>query len=742
MFNERPLFTKADTRSPLPVAEAWLTRHPRLTIVLLLLATLGPFANKAVHTDDALFVWSAQWIQQHPLDFYGGLVNWWVSDVPMWVANWNPPLVAYLLAGIGTLLGWNEWALHLAGWLMAGLAAAGIFALAQRWCQRPLLATAIAIFTPAFLVSASTLMCDVPMLALWIWAVVLWEKALAEGTDRRLFLAAGWLAGLAVLTKYSALTLLPLLPLLALLRTRRVGWWLVGLAVPAMLVAGYEWLTWHQYGQGLVAAASYHARSFRPGFPGGFKATILVGLAFAGGSTLPVLLFAPWLWRSRDLLFGGTVLLGGWLALMAGWEKLGLSENAPLLKHPGYLLQVMVMVAGGIHLVLLAAVSSWRRPDAVSLSLLAWIGSVLFFAIIVNWLINARSFLPLVPAVAILVVRALETTPGKLAGNFWPLSPLAASVAVAAGLVAADCQVANLERQTAQKIVTQYKPAGHQLWFCGHGAFQYYMQQLGGQPVDVTRSLLQPGDVLVMPQLGYGLSSLPFGSVGWLGHVSYKPSVWLNLSGATTNSAAGFYGANWGPVPFSLGGAPGQTYYVVKVFYRLQMDSQPNNLPRGRVDDVPSIPHISCTVQDSIMFPGQPVAAGELQQAAQNQADGKVTEAISHYREALKLDADNVQALTQLAWILATTGDRSLRDGTEALQLAGRAVRLSEGRSPMAYGVLAAAYAETGQFPEAINQCRIAATFAHLTGQTAVAQQNAQLFDYYAAGKTAETASQ
>ena len=142
------------------------------------------------------------------------------------------------------------------------------------------------------------------------------------------------------------------------------------------------------------------------------------------------------------------------------------------------------------------------------------------------------------------------------------------------------------------------------------------------------------------------------------------------------------------------------------------------------------------------MFPGQPVAAGELQQAAQNQADGKVTEAISHYREALKLDADNVQALTQLAWILATTGDRSLRDGTEALQLAGRAVRLSEGRSPMTYGVLAAAYAETGQFPEAINQCRIAATFAHLTGQTAVAQQNAQLFDYYAAGKTAETASQ
>jgi len=742
MFNERPLFTKADTRSPLHEAGGWFTRHPRLTLGLLLLAALGPFLNKAVHTDDALFVWSAQWIQQHPGDFYGGTVNWWVSDVPMWVANWNPPLLAYLLAGVGTVLGWHEWALHLGGLLMAGLATAGIYALAQRWCQRPLLATVIAIFTPAFLVSASTLMCDVPMLAFWVWAVVLWEKAMAEGMDPRLFLGAGLLAGLAVLTKYSAISLLPLLPLLTLLRTRRSGWWLAGLVVPVVMVGGYEWLTGHQYGQGLLAAASYHARSFRPGFPGGVKATIPIGLAFAGGSTLPVLLMAPCFWRPRALVAGAVVLTGGWLLLFTGWESLGMSENATMLKSAGYLLQVTLLVAGGVHLFLLAAVNAWKRRDPVAIVLLVWTGSVLFFAILVNWLINARSFLPLVPAVAILATRALENAPGRMAGGFCPVAPLLASAVVAVGLVAADCQVANLERETAGKIIVQFKPPGHHLWFCGHGAFQYYMQQQGGLPVDVTRSLLQPGDVLAMPQLGYGLSSLPFGSVGWLGHVSYQPLGWLNLAGATTNGAAGFYGANWGPVPFCLGRAPGQTYYVVKICNGLQMDSQPDNLPRGRVDDVPSIPRISCVVQDPIVFPGKPEAAGELQQAAQCQAEGKVAEAISHYRTALKIDASNVQSLTGLAWLLATTPQPSLRNGAEAVQLASQAVQLSNGRMPMAYGVLAAAYAETGQFAEAINQCRIAATFAHLTGQTAVAQQNADLFNYYAAGKTVAAASQ
>ena len=93
------------------------------------------------------------------------------------------------------------------------------------WCERPLLATVVAIFTPAFLVSSSTLMCDVLMLTFWIWALVFWERALGNGQCRWQFIGAGVLAGLAVLTKYSAVTLLPLLPLMSLLRTRKLGWW-------------------------------------------------------------------------------------------------------------------------------------------------------------------------------------------------------------------------------------------------------------------------------------------------------------------------------------------------------------------------------------------------------------------------------------------------------------------------------------------------------------------------------------
>ena len=128
------------------------------------------------------------------------------------------------------------------------------------------------------------------------------------------------------------------------------------------------------------------------------------------------------------------------------------------------------------------------------------------------------------------------------------------AAAIALGVAVADYRLANSARTAAEQITAQYKPANHQLWFEGHGAFQYYMEKLGGLPMDVERSLLQPEDVVVVPELGTVLS-LPPGSVGWLEHLQYAPGSWMNLMGNAASGAAGFYGANLGPVPFAFGKA-------------------------------------------------------------------------------------------------------------------------------------------------------------------------------------------
>ena len=81
---------------------------------------------------------------------------------------------------------------------------------------------------------------------------------------------------------------------------------------------------------------------------------------------------------------------------------------------------------------------------------------------------------------------------------------------------------------------------------------------------------------------------------------------------------------------------------------------------------------------------------------------GKCAEAMLSWREALRLQPNNVDTVDQVAWRLATSPDASLRNGEKALELAERAIRLSNGNDPKRLGTLAAAYAEVGRFSEAV----------------------------------------
>jgi len=723
--------------------KSWVTAHPRVVIGFILVVCLGPFLNKAIHTDDVLFVWSAEWIQKHPADFFGFKINWWMSAIPMWVANYNPPLMSYFLAGAASVFGWSEIALHFAGLIIAITAALGIYSLARMWCGRPLLATMVAIFTPAFMVSSTTLMCDVLMLSFWIWAMVLWERALRNKQSRWQFIAAGALAGLAVLTKYSAITLLPLLPILSLLRTRRLGWWVPGIVVPVLMLVGYELITARMYGRGLFFAAVHYAQTGHIGFPGGWKASGIIGLAFAGGSLLPVLLYAPFIWRPKTLLAGGIIILGTLLLTFRLSDNLGLMGALPdLMKHWGFLIQCVILTASGIHLFLFVAAEAWRRRDAVTITLVLWIIGVTCFATILNWTVNVRSFLPLVPAAAILLVRRLEAIRGNSMTDGWLLWPLIPAAAVTLSIAVADYQLANSARTVAEQITLKYKSAGHQLWFEGHGAFQYYMEKLGGRPIDVERSLLLPNDIVVVPYPGT-FFPLPAGSVGWADHLEYEPSSWMNLMGGTEKGTAGFYGANLGPVPFSIGKPPVQLYYFVRVDSRIQYDSKPDNEQEAQAGDLPSFSRISSRssqTEDVGRSTGHPEVAAQVQLAIQLDTDGKTAEAITKYRNVLSLDSNNLEALNNLAFILATADKSGLRNGEEAVQFAAKAVELTRATQPKIIGTLGMAYAQAGYFPQACEMARVASVLASLTNQKEIAFTNAKLLSLYSSGRTADAA--
>jgi Flp pilus assembly protein TadD len=99
---------------------------------------------------------------------------------------------------------------------------------------------------------------------------------------------------------------------------------------------------------------------------------------------------------------------------------------------------------------------------------------------------------------------------------------------------------------------------------------------------------------------------------------------------------------------------------------------------------------------------------------------GNPVEAIQHYQKALELAPRAVPTLTNLAWLLATSPDASLRNGPKAIELAKQADRLVGGTNTLVLRTLAAAYAENGEFANAIRTARSAMQLARMHGEEAV----------------------
>src|SRR6267378_173670 len=81
---------------------------------------------------------------------------------------------------------------------------------------------------------------------------------------------------------------------------------------------------------------------------------------------------------------------------------------------------------------------------------------------------------------------------------------------------------------------------------------------------------------------------------------------------------------------------------------------------------------------------------------------GDLDGAITDYTKAIEIDPSNAIGYNNLAWLLATASKDSARDGKKAVAYATKACELTKWEDPNALDTLAAAYAEAGDFDEAI----------------------------------------
>ena len=113
---------------------------------------------------------------------------------------------------------------------------------------------------------------------------------------------------------------------------------------------------------------------------------------------------------------------------------------------------------------------------------------------------------------------------------------------------------------------------------------------------------------------------------------------------------------------------------------------------------------------------------------------GNPAEAIQHYQNALEFAPQSISTLTNLAWLLATSQDASLRDGPKAVELAKQADRLVGGTNTLVLRTLAAAYAENGEFANAIRTAQSAMQLARMHGEDSLTTDLVQQIALYRLG--------
>lgn len=548
----------ADTRA------AALDRRPVLGaffVAAIPVLCLLPFVDKPFNVDDPLFVWSGRHIVDHPADFFGFQSNWKGFEEPMYKINQNPPAVSYLIAPAIAVFGEREIPVHLALLLPVIASVLGTYALARHLCSRPVLAALCAALTPAFLISGSSAMCDMTMLAFYVWAIVLWVRGIKGGSAWMPALSGVLIVG-AALTKYFGITCILLLAAYTLFERRRPGLWLLAFLIPAVAVAAYEWYTSILYGIGLIHDAVSFGISVAkvPRAHLSVPAKLCLGLTFSGGCWLVVLCFAPILWSWRawlGVVVAAVIVVTVVIAADLGrpmWQFRANGLSATRLVH------WVLFVMGGLFLFWMSISDLYRCRDPGALLLFLWIAGVFLFSTLVNWSVNGRTLLPMAPAVGILLVRRLDLRKDRLSKSgmwlvAWPLAP-AACIALSA--LWGDYAWAQAVRQGAAALENDLRAVPGTTYFMGHWGFQYYMEQAGAKPVDLRESRVYPGDAVAFTENNSNNGRVPQVMNRVLSSHEIPASRWIATMNPKTGAA--FYSDYYGQLPFAFGPTPPEKY--------------------------------------------------------------------------------------------------------------------------------------------------------------------------------------
>jgi len=112
---------------------------------------------------------------------------------------------------------------------------------------------------------------------------------------------------------------------------------------------------------------------------------------------------------------------------------------------------------------------------------------------------------------------------------------------------------------------------------------------------------------------------------------------------------------------------------------------------------------------------------------------GNPSGAIAHWKIALEIEPHDLNAQCNLAWVFATCPNPVMRNGSRAVELMEDVLQRSGTRNAILLRTLAAAYAESGRFAEAVVTAQEALDLASKQNNLALAAQLRETIDNFQA---------
>jgi hypothetical protein len=214
-----------------------------------------------------------------------------------------------------------------------------------------------------------------------------------------------------------------------------------------------------------------------------------------------------------------------------------------------------------LYVLALPVVDLFKQRDNRSLFLFFWVMGTFVFASQTNWTVNARSLVPMAPAIGILIARRIDVRYAeKPFSTKWVAACLLPAFALTLTLAYADYTLARAGKTAASQYRDLVDDYDHVLRFTGHWGFQFYMLEQEFPPLEYINTEIAKGDVLVIPANNTGLHLMDADTPN---EFTLDIPVFPFATTWSNERRAGFYSNNWGSLPYIFGSALPERYNAV-----------------------------------------------------------------------------------------------------------------------------------------------------------------------------------